>query len=450
MNTSAALVHQLYDAVRHQASVLRSSGSFGPTPRPHVRLAFAEFRYGPKGVEEYDLTSSPVVRETWTQETLDEAVAGMEQETRSVSTVLRDAGHNADAVERAVTRLTEWLMLDELTREQPTATELDRRGDLLARSLAGLPVPAWIEADLAGVAVLAPPMEIRAAGGVRVQLRAIGPDDLGGEIHAELAKSAEFRIRARPAAVLRLDYEAVGGEGWQVHLERAVAVLQLFGAGGVSWTRAETGSESLVDSHAWIMFLDQDGGSRRTYAISPEQAARLPRFWAEVEPALPESFYWHRPEDPAGLDSAWQNYVREISGIGYVNERIAAVVRSLESLFLGSDEKARIKATLVARTAMLLGACGFDAAAVQRTVALAYEVRSRFVHGAELPEVHRREIESEPGGIVGLLARLLEYNRAALVVTVLMRTDKAGLLRLLQDPAALRRCGDAYLRAHGR
>ena len=226
--------------------------------------------------------------------------------------------------------------------------------------------------------------------------------------------------------------------------ERAVAVLQLFGVGGVAWTRVETGTESLVDVHGAMILLDQDGGSRRTYPVDDAGAARLPRFWQAVGAALPREFYWHPPEDPTGLDAAWFNYRVQAGRFGYVNERLADVVRSLESLFLRDDENQRISEKLASRAAKLLGACGFDPDEVRRTIRWAYEVRSRYVHGSSLSARAASRIEAGAGGLVPLLHRCLDLNRVALVVTVQSGADKPGLFRLLENDLALRRAGAAY------
>jgi hypothetical protein len=228
-----------------------------------------------------------------------------------------------------------------------------------------------------------------------------------------------------------------------------VAILRLFGAGGVAWTRVETGTESLVDVHGGIVLLDQDGGSRHTYAIDAMGAARLPRFWEAVGAALPREFYWHQPEDPVGLDGAWFNYKVAAGRLAYVNEWIATVVRSLESLFLQDTEKQRVTANLADRVAALLEACGFDPDEVQRTIRWAYEVRSRYVHGGALSPRALRRIEAGAGGLIPLLKRCLEYNRAALTAALLAGVDKPGLLRLLRDDGGLRRAGAIYRKVHG-
>jgi hypothetical protein len=127
-----------------------------------------------------------------------------------------------------------------------------------------------------------------------------------------------------------------------------------------------------------------------------------------------------------------------------VNERIADVVRSLESLFLREDENQRISEKLASRAAKLLGACGLDPDEVRRTIRWAYEVRSRYVHGSSLSARTAARIDAGAGGLVPLLHRCLEFNRVGLVVAVLSGADKPGLLRLLENEGALRRAGARY------
>lgn len=431
-------------------AALRRDPAWRPQARPHVQIAFPRFEYGAGGIGHHELRQSLVLKDLWVGEPLERAADGLRPAIEEAAAALSHLNADPFTVRRAAGAMAEWLMLDELEGDGADDDELERRAELLVRSLRGLPVGAWINADLVGVALLCPPVEFTWPEGIRVSLRAIGPEDLGGDICLEWAAAAERRVQSRPSALLRLEYEAANGAGWQPHLERAVAILRLFGVGGVAWTRAEAGTQSLVDVHGGILLLDQDGGSRRKYPLlDGAAAARLPRFWEAVGAALPREFYWESPEDPVGLDAAWFNYRVEAGRFGYVNERIADVVRSLESLFLADDEKERITETLAGRAAALLGACGFEPREVRRTIRWAYEVRSRYVHGAALSPRTASRIEAGAGGLVPLLHRCLEYNRAALVATVLSGADKPGLLRLLRNDRALRGAGAAYRALHG-
>lgn len=444
------VIRMLRDAVRARAAALRLDPAWGPVAQPHLRFEFTRFAYGETGIGDYELRQSLVQKDCWTDELLNRAVAGMRPPFEAAVASLSGLHSDPFTVRQAAAHIFGRLMLDELEGKGFPDDERERCAEQLFRSLRGQPVRAWVNADLVGVAVLCPPLDFDSPNGVRVSLRAVEPEELGGDISLDRAEVAERRVKAHPSAFLRLETEAINSSGWQPSLERAVAILTLFGVGGVAWTRAEFGSESLVDIHGGIVLRDEDGGSRRTFAVTDADAARLPRFWETLGAALAPEFYWHPPEDPVGLDAAWFNYRVEVGRSGYVNERIASVVRSLESLFLRDDENHRVTHKLGARAATLLCACGFDPREVRRTISWAYEVRSRYYHGgATLSRRVLGQIESGAGGLLGLLNRCLEYNRAALVTTVLARTDKPGLLRLLEDEETLQDVGAAYRELHG-
>lgn len=325
-------VRKLRDAVRARVEALRRDPAWRPVAHPHVRIEFPRFNYGAGGISDHDLRWFGVTKDLWIGDPLDRAMAGTQPDIEAAAASLSGLNPHASTVLRAVAALCGWLMLDELQGTGVPDDEVERRAERLFRSLRALPVRAWVDADLVGVAVLCPPLEFDTPDGVRVSLRALGPDDLGGDTYLEWAEAALRRVQSHPSALLRLEYEATDGAGWQPPLEGAVAILRLFGVGGVAWTRVESGTESLVDVHGGIVHLDQDGGSRRTYAIDVAGAARLPRFWEGVGAALPRKFYWHPPEDPVAIDRAWFNYKAAAGRFGYVDERrVGQVNRSLRS-----------------------------------------------------------------------------------------------------------------------
>jgi hypothetical protein len=441
-------IRQLSAAVSAEVASRAGDGTLRPRPHPHLHTEFSQWEYTERGVRNRMWKNTFVLKDVWWDGPVESIVAALRDSIRTAAADLGSLHPDPRRVERAMEQLCAWLVLDAVEGKTAGADELARRADLLARSVRGEPVRAWVRADVLGVSVLVPPLEFDEHG-VHVRLRAIQRADFETATFAEWSVDRKERLEANPSSVLELEYLASDGSGWQPPLERAIAVLKLFGVGGVAWSRVEAGTDSFLEIHNVFLFVDRGGGATRTYAIRNEDTYRLPHFFRTVGAALPEHFYWHSPEDPEDLHGAFFNYSGVVAKIGQVHDKIATVVRSLESLFLIRESK-KVSALLRSRASTLLGACGYDGVEVRETLRVAYEVRSRFVHGDRPAAKTDADIRTHAGDIITLFERCLEYNRAALVAAVVSRLGKDEFICAIDSPAQLRRIGDAFRDAEGR
>jgi hypothetical protein len=286
--------------------------------------------------------------------------------------------------------------------------------------------------------------------GYRVRLRPITLEELEEDVPIEWESLATQRVRSKIAARIEIEHEAAQHVDWQRPLERATAVLSLFGVGPVTWSRTEIGTESFVETAGAFPVVYRDSPPRM-YAIKQGDAARLPGFWRVLSDAIPEHFYIGPQRPLVGLYGAFFNYLRVIESAEWPGRLVADVTRSLESLLLDGGPRDRIDATLQKRTSLLLTACGYDEDEVSQMVGIAYEVRSRVVHGAnEFNARLQRRVETKAGGLVALLNRCLEYNRAALVAVLAAGFDEDRLRRAFERAAELQRLGRAFAKAEGR
>lgn len=445
--STLAIVRQIASTLQATIGASRADGSLRPRMQGFVRTTFTEWQYGEKGIAQHACETSLVAKQVWWGGPIEALIAKMDGEIERVAALLSAIDPTWQRTGDALVNVCEQLALSALEGTGWSDGDLGRLAGLLEATLRKQPVRAWIRADLVGVAVLTTPLEIE-DGERRIRLRAIGRADLEGDTFVEWSDVASSRLRSRASAVLEVEYRAVDGSGWQPHLERAVAVLRLFGCGGVSWARVEAGTDALLEIHN-VFVIVEPGGGVRTYAIGAADAARLPRFWHTLADALPVHFYWKQPDEPDGIHAALNNYQAVAAGFGIVHDKIAEAIRSLESLLLNDGAKGRVSATLQQRSVALLGACGYPAGEVATTMQLAYEVRSRHVHGGRLSRVKEEEIE-RAGGILKLFDRVLEYNRAALVATIVSRLDKPALIRAFRSPETLIRIARAFTDAEGR
>jgi hypothetical protein len=442
-------IHRLRDVITTYISGLRARGELHPRQHPHFRTDFSQWEYGEKGIGTTTYQSSLTEKPVWWGGPAEAVVSALQAEVKQTVHELQHLSPNVSRLNQAVRQLCMEVVLRTIEEGELHAEELKRLEKRFVSSMNSEKVGAEIHADLLGVSILTSPISFN-HDGYKVRLRAIEKADLEREVPLEFGEVSRRRIEVNPSAMIELDYQAVDISGWQPPLERAIAILQLFGAGGVRWSRVLASSDSLLKHMDVYLHYDQGDRTRRTYAIRDEDAVRLPTFWQKVGDALPEHFYWESPEDPADLYGAFFNYERVAGPFGHVNEQIAEVIRSLESLFLDDSVMDRISSTLRHRAATLLQACGYPGTQVRNTLRLAYEVRSRFVHGARLSTKTEEEIKTHAGDTFILFSRCLEYNRAALVAAIVSKSTKEELIRAMDSPSSIQRIANAYHEAEGR
>jgi hypothetical protein len=346
-----------------------------------------------------------------------------------------------------VERLFQGIVLRVLTGNPLSQAELREQVSLLERSLREEPVRVFVRADISGLAILTQPIMLSMQD-VRIRLRAAVREDFEEEQPLEIRRLGELRRDRPTSAILELEYDSRDASGWQRELDRAVTLLRLFGIGDVGYTVVELGSDSLVEIGGGIVFIDDGTRRPRTYALRSGDPERLRQFFSVMPSILPEELYRRGSDDPQGLPGSYFWYTRALGRRGWVNEQTAEVIRVLESLLMRGKSK-QISATLRTRTSVLLGACGLDAAEVDRTLGLAYEVRSRYVHGEPLAASDEARIRKHVGDVVSLFLKCLDYLRLALVAAIASGVDKDALISAVDAakkgrPAALKRIGDAF------
>jgi hypothetical protein len=421
------LISEAYDRV----AALRAAGDLSLHEHPHVRNRVTGFRYGEEGFAFDRAQEEYSIKEVWWGEPLESATQRLAETQAAALQALPSDLRSQSGAWLAVTRLFEEVAARALEEKPFTPAEVRERIELLDRSLRRAPVKVSIRADLIGVAVLTDPIELE-VDGRHIVLRAVQQDDIEEEFPLDWLLLASLRLRNRTSAILRIEYEAVDASGWQPEMERAIAVLRLFGIGDVRYTLFDYSSESMADPNGGMLFRDYGDPRPRTYAIRETDRERLRQFWTAMARALPEHLYWRTAEDPQDLAATHLWYREALAGRGWVNAQAADVVRALESLFMRSKDRA-INATLARRVSMLFGACGLDAAEVRETMSFAYRVRSAYVHGDYLPPKLEADIERRAGGVVNVFRRCLDYVRLSLVAAITAGVDKEGLITALDE-----------------
>ncbi len=208
---------------------------------------------------------------------------------------------------------------------------------------------------------------------------------------------AEFRVRAR------------GPADMQREVDRLVTSLRLFRLGSVSSGRYEFLTESFSPFGSGRL-----GGlalaARTTYALSPDDVPSLQRFLEVLPPVLP-SPYELPQQKPDFLSTALRWYGEAMLAMAPIEGAIAWAIACLEALFLGDNPPSELLYRLIARTVSLLRCFGWSPLEIRKVIKTAYDIRSRYVHGAIPKKLPREELTK-------LFQEVADYARVSCLVWV--------------------------------
>lgn len=120
---------------------------------------------------------------------------------------------------------------------------------------------------------------------------------------------------------------------------------------------------------------------RLAYTLSKDDGPRLARALEILMPMLPSVF--DIPQAAPNFMSAALDWYREsLFAQGPVEATVAWAVACLEALFLGDNPNTEISFRLAQRVIALLRCLGWNPLEVQALLKVAYDVRSKYVHGA--------------------------------------------------------------------
>jgi len=170
-----------------------------------------------------------------------------------------------------------------------------------------------------------------------------------------------------------------------------------------------------------------------TYTITQEDEEKLNNFWQEIEGQIPILLNSAQTEEHNFnyLVVANTFYEDALLREGRIEERIARAVMGLEALLLEDEQELAYRLSL--RAAKLLGLLGFEATDVQNRIKVAYNIRSKYVHGTLLSH---DEVQSRLRNISSpedFLYSTLNYLRLLIITLLLSKIPKKCLLSLLDN-----------------
>jgi hypothetical protein len=150
-------------------------------------------------------------------------------------------------------------------------------------------------------------------------------------------------------------------------------------------------------------------------------------------PALPTA-YGPPQQEPDFLSTAFDLYTDALLAPKPIEGAIASAVACLEALCLSDNpDPGEITLRLVQRVALLLGRYGWPPSEIKKMLKVAYNVRSRYVHGS-VPNPKKR---LSPEQLVQIFRATTDHARLACLVIVQMtkihNKDNVMLLKALDD-----------------
>jgi len=221
----------------------------------------------------------------------------------------------------------------------------------------------------------------------------------------------------------------------QEKIEQISKFLRLFKIGGVKVIYAFIHSKapSMIPIETFPLNTLPSPTPYYTYTITQEDEEKLKNFWQEIKGLIPIllNSAQTKEQNLGYLVVANTFYEDALLREGRIEERIARAVMGLEALLLEDEQELAYRLSL--RAAKLLGLLGFEATDVQNRIKVAYNLRSKYVHGTLLSQ---EEVQSRLRKISSpedFLYSILNYLRLLIITLLLSKIPKKCLLSLLDN-----------------
>jgi hypothetical protein len=303
--------------------------------------------------------------------------------------------------------------------------DLNASVQILVNELNGKPSAYYSKVYLTGLTLAEPSLSVSDS----VLFRQPTREDVQEKIRAEAVHFAHFFHTSQVRFSCIAEVKTFGTQPLhlQQYLDRVIAALQLFNLGSVSSPQYDYRSDSFLAIGYGRMGMSPRT-ERTTYSLASKDVPRLDQFLTRLVPLLP-SGYDVPEKDPDFFSTALQWYGECLLGAGPLQGAIASAVACLEALYLGDNPATEITFRLVNRVASLLGAFGWPALEVRQSLIAAYDVRSKYVHGAS---VSKKKLTHE--ALTRLFRETANYARVSCIIWLQLKQlhDRKEMLNLVE------------------
>jgi hypothetical protein len=340
---------------------------------------------------------------------------------------------DTQVVRQGAPKFVEWVARYRFRRGFIDDAKLESIVDVFVREVSGIPVLMGAQVHLHGVKMHPERIEFD-TGDSHIVLRQCRKEDFETrEIFlADFAgKSKQF-----PTAILEFDFPGTNDSQIRSRITQALAILRLFRVGGVEDLSYDMHSDAILYAVGGPGRLESWATPTTDLLITHEDAASLPRHWQIMAAAIPRNFYSGELSiDPIRV--AYQRYCGALRS-GLIESQIGDAVMGLEGLFVKAEEKELVGLHLRNRCAKALSVFGQNPLAVRDELKDAYNIRSVFLHGHQLPLKARKKLDKEYGSMQSLLLKILNHLRLSILLLMSTRAksesmNKDNFLNLIDD-----------------
>jgi hypothetical protein len=361
----------------------KKQGKISKIRSPWVRKVVIGFHYDEVGGLMYSTTYERFEKEIWDPRDLSQLVELIK--SLSIYIKARDiVAKNYNLPLHSADFYLEWLTYNiVLNAVEDTLDErkVDGLISLFLNDLENKPCYHKAEVLLGGIILKNEVLDIREG----LRLRKPTPNDLSFECPLDLLlwiKPSEPIMT--PTAVLEAIHAAQSPSEVEEYIERILFALKLYKPCSIVKIEATFKPVSILRSPVMEFPMTVPSIAYRC-TLSSNELEHLRTFLATVEPLLPIT--WRRIEPQEYISISLQRYNDALFKSDSV-ESLAYAIMGLEALYL--TELSELSHRLAQRVAKIMGLLGFDPREVYKEIKDAYNIRSKFIHGASYT---KREID---------------------------------------------------------
>lgn len=218
---------------------------------------------------------------------------------------------------------------------------------------------------------------------------------------------------------------------WDV-LEKIEMILHLFKLSSVDCTgTVEKSSEINFTNHGTTQYGFYPKRGIVYYAkIKNNEIEYLKRFYRLMQKRLTRQMvnhYFERDE----IEIAISRYSRGIEWVHHAESSVSYAVMTIEALLIQSEGDQKLRFAL--KSSKLLSLIGLDMKQVYENMMLAYDVRSKYVHGDKMSRKTSNSIKKKFKNEEKFAFTIMDYARLIIVVYIILNKSKNTLYKMLEN-----------------